>query len=497
MSSITLLTDVGRGMLAAFAAGGSPYTSAIIAIGDANGTVYVPNVAQTGLVHEVWRGAASVAQVDDQVVFQCSVPANVGGFMVREVGVYLGAAGAESLFIISQHPTTEKLATPANGAGPLPISITFNASGSQIGAFPIGLTDNAVLSLSRAPHITVDNLVTVAPVSPANGVMVAIGAGATGTFAGKAGYLAERVSGAWVYDLPPERSVIRIPNGSWYERVGSDWGALDFNPSIAWGDVTGKPTTFPPSPHSTAWADLTGVPATFAPVPHTHPQSDVTNLVADLAGKLPTSGTAVFNGASFSSTATSAIALTAPVIDLQATSPTTGVELGRSSGQKSYFGHSTSDHTYIRAGGIVHIGDAGATAVQVSRAGVETVFNGPVRLNTGVGLSAGGSIGTSSHVLVGGAAAAWKSLSELGVGKKLLVAGGGTALVHMGLTVTLPTAEPDALYSVVAFCIGTEDNTQLRYDFGTVSKTATGFTITTGWVYTWPYNVKILYIATR
>jgi hypothetical protein len=78
---------------------------------------------------------------------------------------------------------------------------------------------------------------------------------------------------------------------------------------IAWTDVSGKPSTYPPSTHNHpisevvnlqttldgkspvghthAYSSLTGIPATFAPSAHTHPQSDVTNLVSDLALKAP------------------------------------------------------------------------------------------------------------------------------------------------------------------------------------------------------------------
>lgn len=43
-------------------------------------------------------------------------------------------------------------------------------------------------------------------------------------------------------------------------------GIVEGLASVAWADVTGKPTTFAPTTHTHAWGDVTGKPATFAPV---------------------------------------------------------------------------------------------------------------------------------------------------------------------------------------------------------------------------------------
>lgn len=73
----------------------------------------------------------------------------------------------------------------------------------------------------------------------------------------------------------------------------------------AWGEVTGKPSTFPPTIGTTsttakagdyvpAWTEVTNKPSTFPPATHTHPAADVTGLAAvattgamsDVAGTL-------------------------------------------------------------------------------------------------------------------------------------------------------------------------------------------------------------------
>lgn len=43
----------------------------------------------------------------------------------------------------------------------------------------------------------------------------------------------------------------------------------------SWGDVTGKPSTFPPAAHSHAWAEVTGKPSSFPPAAHSHTAQEV------------------------------------------------------------------------------------------------------------------------------------------------------------------------------------------------------------------------------
>lgn len=252
MSIITIMTAQGRAQLAAAVANAQTFPSTKIVVGDGNGAVYAPNENQVALVHEVWRGNAAVARTDDRVIFSAIVPPEVGGFIVREVGVLIGEVGSEQLFIISQHPSTEKIASPANGSGPLPITIAFSANASEQAVLPIGSSDRATALLSRPPHITVDDLLTAPPGSPADGAMYAIDAGASGVFIGKAGWIVERIAGGWIYTNPPARTAIRLAtNGNWFEKQGADWIALNFNdPAILWADITDPPATFPPSVHN-------------------------------------------------------------------------------------------------------------------------------------------------------------------------------------------------------------------------------------------------------
>lgn len=60
---------------------------------------------------------------------------------------------------------------------------------------------------------------------------------------------------------------------------------------VAWADITGIPSTFPPSTHSHGWGQITNKPTTFTPAAHRHNASDIDNLPAlsaawnDITGK--------------------------------------------------------------------------------------------------------------------------------------------------------------------------------------------------------------------
>ena len=64
------------------------------------------------------------------------------------------------------------------------------------------------------------------------------------------------------------------------------WGDVMGKPSTfpaaahghAWADITGKPSTFPPATHSHAWGDITGKPATYPAAAHKHSWSELTGI---------------------------------------------------------------------------------------------------------------------------------------------------------------------------------------------------------------------------
>jgi phage-related tail fiber protein len=108
----TILTATGRNKLAAATATGTALTLTQMAVGDGdNGAYYSPTEALTTLKHEVWRGAINHLAVDatnpNWIVAELVIPDNVGGFYIREVGLFdnTGAMIAVGKFPESYKPT--------------------------------------------------------------------------------------------------------------------------------------------------------------------------------------------------------------------------------------------------------------------------------------------------------------------------------------------------------------------------------------------------------
>ncbi|EPP2324395.1 phage tail protein [Escherichia coli] len=89
----TVITTAGAAKLAAATVpGGKKVNLSAMAVGDGNGKLPVPDAGQTKLMHEVWRHALNKVSVDNKnknyIVAELVVPPEVGGFWMRELGLY-------------------------------------------------------------------------------------------------------------------------------------------------------------------------------------------------------------------------------------------------------------------------------------------------------------------------------------------------------------------------------------------------------------------------
>lgn len=88
----SILTTYGSQQLATAIASRQPLNITHFAVGDGNGQAVTPNVSRTSLVREVHRATISAVSRDPrnnkQVIFELTIPENVGGFHIREMGIF-------------------------------------------------------------------------------------------------------------------------------------------------------------------------------------------------------------------------------------------------------------------------------------------------------------------------------------------------------------------------------------------------------------------------
>ncbi|EDU6362686.1 phage tail protein [Salmonella enterica subsp. enterica serovar Florian] len=89
----TLITTAGAAKLAAATVpGGKKINLNVMAVGDGGGKLPVPDAGQTQLVNEVWRHTLNKISQDNRysnyIVAELVIPPEVGGFWMRELGLY-------------------------------------------------------------------------------------------------------------------------------------------------------------------------------------------------------------------------------------------------------------------------------------------------------------------------------------------------------------------------------------------------------------------------
>ncbi|HGM5164708.1 TPA: phage tail protein [Serratia marcescens] len=109
-----IITTAGAAKIAAASAGGTQLKIVSMAVGDGNGTLPTPNPAQTKLVNEKYRAVLNGLTIDkalkNHILAEMIIPANVGGFWLREMGLYdeAGALIAVSNMAESYKPKLEE-----------------------------------------------------------------------------------------------------------------------------------------------------------------------------------------------------------------------------------------------------------------------------------------------------------------------------------------------------------------------------------------------------
>ena len=88
----TVVTKIGQTKIANAISYGTKINFAKMKIGDSNGSYYSPTENQTSLVHEVYEIGINQITIDTDnpnwIHIEAVIPPNVGGFYIREYGVY-------------------------------------------------------------------------------------------------------------------------------------------------------------------------------------------------------------------------------------------------------------------------------------------------------------------------------------------------------------------------------------------------------------------------
>lgn len=125
----TILTDTGAAKIARAILHDEKIILAEFAVGDGNGGYYQPESKQTALRNEVYRGTIDECIIDkDTIKVGGIIPADVGGFVINEVGVFDKDG---DLIAISNTAETEK-PLPIDGITyQLHASITITVKGAK------------------------------------------------------------------------------------------------------------------------------------------------------------------------------------------------------------------------------------------------------------------------------------------------------------------------------------------------------------------------------
>ena len=87
-----ILTDYGTRAIAHALSQGQPLQLTQFAVGDGNGQAVTPTASATALVHQTHIAPVSAVSIDPrnnkQVIVELTIPENVGGFYIREMGVF-------------------------------------------------------------------------------------------------------------------------------------------------------------------------------------------------------------------------------------------------------------------------------------------------------------------------------------------------------------------------------------------------------------------------
>lgn len=143
----TVLTNYGTQAFAKAIATNQPLRLSSFAVGDGNGQAVTPTADRTALVKETHRANVSAVSLDPrnnkQIIIELTIPEDVGGFYIREMGVF---DSANKLVAYANAPESFK-PTLESGSGKMQVlRMILKVSNSQAVTLSI---DNSVIFITR------------------------------------------------------------------------------------------------------------------------------------------------------------------------------------------------------------------------------------------------------------------------------------------------------------------------------------------------------------
>lgn len=127
-----IVTNAGLAKIAEATANQTTVKLTEMAVGDSNGNYYEPQASQTTLRNEKWRGSINKLEIDSnnsqQVKVQSLIPADIGGFTIREVGVF-DESGI--LIAVGKFPETEKVLASQGASRELYLQVIMKVSNTS------------------------------------------------------------------------------------------------------------------------------------------------------------------------------------------------------------------------------------------------------------------------------------------------------------------------------------------------------------------------------
>ncbi|MFW2082844.1 phage tail protein [Acinetobacter guillouiae] len=126
-----ILTNNGKALIAN-ATVNNKVNYSHIALGDGNGLVPTPSETRPALINEKARIALNVVEISssnaNQIVCEAIIPSNVGGFYIRELGLYAGA----TMVVNSNYPPTYKPLAEEGGAREINLKLIINVQNAEV-----------------------------------------------------------------------------------------------------------------------------------------------------------------------------------------------------------------------------------------------------------------------------------------------------------------------------------------------------------------------------